>query len=212
MTASERQRKTQQYTRKGKRAASVTEAPANPPEQILVENPTNLQSVSPSQVQLPRRSEVSSTQTGRRRMLGEYDVEEDEDEAVPVEPIIDVCVTEVVEGPSTSGPSEEDDGGPDANRKLSTMSHWGKLRSWSLSNEVEGEAVVDTARSLLKGALFGGSHEANLSLVANQVYDILTAARLGTNQQEETPEPRMKTRHDRTTSVEGHSRAKKTKK
>ena len=71
------------------------------------------------------------------------------------------------------------------------------------------EAAVDTTRSLLKGALFGGSQEAKISFAANQVFDILTAARTGHNQQEETPEPRMKKRHGRTKAPpEGQNRGK----
>ncbi|KAM7517153.1 hypothetical protein LguiA_006736 [Lonicera macranthoides] len=56
MTASGRKRKTQQYARKGKRAATVTEASVNILEEILVKNPTGLSSASQSQVELLRQS------------------------------------------------------------------------------------------------------------------------------------------------------------
>lgn len=61
---------------------------------------------------MPKSSKCFRPETGQRRILGENDVEEDEDEAVPVGPVTNVRVDEVGEGPSTSIASEESDGGP----------------------------------------------------------------------------------------------------
>ena len=59
------------------------------------------------------------------------------------------------------------------------------------------ESVVNMAWSLLREALFGGGTKANKLITANQVFDMLEAARTGHNQQEARTEPRTKNRHDR---------------
>lgn len=79
---------------------------------------------------------VSQPQTEQRQILREYDVEKDEDKAIPVGYVTNVRVDEIGEGPSTSIASEEDapkedDGGPVDKTVLTSFKYHMSYAIWN---------------------------------------------------------------------------------
>ncbi|KAM7523945.1 hypothetical protein LguiA_013847 [Lonicera macranthoides] len=156
-TASERLRRTKQYVRKKKRKAASSHDPTleASPSHGYTPKGTPTQDVTPVASLYTPGYSPSQTQTERQT-----------EEVVPAAPVYNSG-----EGSSSRAAPQENDGGPvdksvlttfndhvayaiwhrtldEGNcKKLHTMYHWLKLKSWDLSNEVEGSKCNNVVQS-----------------------------------------------------------------